>query len=286
MAFDGSGVYTVLYNWATEAASPPIAISKLDSEFAGIATGLTQCLLRSGGTLTGGLTIASGSGLTVTSTQPEMYLNETDAAADEKVWRIVTSGGNFYLYTMTDALAAGNNCVSIVRTGTTVDSITFAGTTVAVTGNQTISGSLTIGGSAALTAASGAAATAGSFTMELATDSSGGSVLASGTAYWKRIGNLVTLRMPCLTATTTDSSLYLRAIPAAIQPSLTGTYIQCIPVVGQVDSATSVVGIYVEEAVAYWSIAGIPVNFSGSSSVKGIGISGNYGAVITYQVSD
>lgn len=48
MSFDGSGVYSLTYTWATEAASPPIAISKLDTEMAGIATGLSLCVLRNG----------------------------------------------------------------------------------------------------------------------------------------------------------------------------------------------------------------------------------------------
>lgn len=48
MPYDGSGVYSLTYTWATEAASPPIAISKLDTEMAGIATGLSLCVLRNG----------------------------------------------------------------------------------------------------------------------------------------------------------------------------------------------------------------------------------------------
>lgn len=48
MAFDGSGNYTVTYTWVTEGASPPIALSKLDTEFSGLATALTNCLLRDG----------------------------------------------------------------------------------------------------------------------------------------------------------------------------------------------------------------------------------------------
>lgn len=48
MAFDGSGNYTLTYTFATEAASPPISISKLDTEFSGIATGLSLAVLRNG----------------------------------------------------------------------------------------------------------------------------------------------------------------------------------------------------------------------------------------------
>lgn len=48
MSFDGSGNYTLNFTFATEAASPPIAISKLDTEFAGIAAGLSLAILRNG----------------------------------------------------------------------------------------------------------------------------------------------------------------------------------------------------------------------------------------------
>jgi len=48
MPFDGSGTYTVTYTWVTEGASPPIALSKLDTELTGIASALSNCLLRDG----------------------------------------------------------------------------------------------------------------------------------------------------------------------------------------------------------------------------------------------
>lgn len=47
MSFSG-GVYSLQYNWTSEAASPPIEIAKLDTEMAGIAGGLSSCLLRDG----------------------------------------------------------------------------------------------------------------------------------------------------------------------------------------------------------------------------------------------
>jgi hypothetical protein len=47
MAFSG-GIYILTYNWTTEAAAPPIEIAKLDTEFAGVATGLSTCILRDG----------------------------------------------------------------------------------------------------------------------------------------------------------------------------------------------------------------------------------------------
>ena len=280
MAFDGSGTFTVLYNWATEAASPPIAISKLDAEMAGIATGLSTCLLRTGGTLTGSLTISNSGYLTVSGTIPRILWTETDAGTDEKTWEFRASGGDFFLYTDTDAGSAAGTPMAITRTGTTVDSITFAGTTIALTGNATVSGTLTVGG-VELTPA------AGSFTVEWATATSGGTTLESGTAYWKKVGNVVTMRLPALIGTTTAYDLYLRGIPAACQPALTGSYTQLITVQGSVNGSYGPVTIMVAEGVAYWKVEGAYIAFSSASGAKGVGLAAmGGGPTITYQVTD
>jgi hypothetical protein len=50
MAFNGSGVFSRIYSWATESGSPPIAISKLDTQEADIATGLSTCITKDGQT--------------------------------------------------------------------------------------------------------------------------------------------------------------------------------------------------------------------------------------------
>ena len=47
MAFSG-GVFSKLYSWATEQATPPIEISKLDAQETDFATGLSNCILRDG----------------------------------------------------------------------------------------------------------------------------------------------------------------------------------------------------------------------------------------------
>ena len=48
MSYDSSGVYSLNFSFQTEAASPPIDIAKLDTEFAGIAAGLSLAILRNG----------------------------------------------------------------------------------------------------------------------------------------------------------------------------------------------------------------------------------------------
>ena len=47
-SFNGSGTYVRTINWTTEAASPPIEISKLDTEIDDLATALSTCIARDG----------------------------------------------------------------------------------------------------------------------------------------------------------------------------------------------------------------------------------------------
>jgi hypothetical protein len=46
--YNGSGTYVLGYNFVTEAASPPIEISKLKAEFDALAVGLTTVICRDG----------------------------------------------------------------------------------------------------------------------------------------------------------------------------------------------------------------------------------------------
>lgn len=50
MPFNGSGSYSVVYTWSTEAGSPPIAISKLDEQDSDMATALSNCITKDGQT--------------------------------------------------------------------------------------------------------------------------------------------------------------------------------------------------------------------------------------------
>jgi hypothetical protein len=215
MSFDGSGVYSLTYTWAAEAASPPIAISKLDTEMAGIATGLSLCVLRNG----------NGVPTADTPWNDKKITGLADAAA------------------ATDAL---NRQTADARYGVK---------------------------------------SSGNFTLELATAASGGTLLASGTAYWTKHGNIVCVRLPYLAASTTDNVPYLRNIPADIIPSLTGTYVQTFMCQGVVNSAPGIVLIGVSETT-YWELSGASATFNTSDNEKGIGKLGGYGPTITYQISD
>lgn len=48
MPYNGSGTFSLTYDWTTEQASSPIEISKLDEQEADIAAGLSNCILRDG----------------------------------------------------------------------------------------------------------------------------------------------------------------------------------------------------------------------------------------------
>ena len=213
---------------------------------------------------------------------PLFYLTETDAAADEKVWRFSVSGGDFYLITATDALAAGATPLLMTRTGTTVDAITFTGTQINLTCTGTaVNGDLAVDGAITCT-------DKGSFTMELATETTGGSVVASGTAYWKKVGGVVTMRLPALYDATSDTSLFLRGIPADCQPSLTGTYTQSVIVEGLTENVLAGIVIRIPEGSAYWNLTtaeGGGTTFPAGAGIKGIGSSYS-GPVVTYQVTD
>lgn len=83
--YDGSGVYTLNFTFATEAASPPIAISKLDTEFAGIAAGLSLCILRNG----------NGKPTADIDWNAKKITNLANAAADGDALNRVTADGRY-----------------------------------------------------------------------------------------------------------------------------------------------------------------------------------------------
>jgi hypothetical protein len=71
-------------------------------------------------------------------------LDQTDAAADERIWEWSATGGQLLLKTLTDAYAAGNSIMVVDRTGTTVDTVNFP------TGLQSAGGDVFNNGAAAI----------------------------------------------------------------------------------------------------------------------------------------
>lgn len=82
------------------------------------------------------------SGIEIENTSPLFLLDETDAPANERQWRMVASGGNLFWSTRNDLGGGDVDFMVVTRTGTTVDSIALTST------------ALTWNGSALLTSAS------------------------------------------------------------------------------------------------------------------------------------
>jgi hypothetical protein len=95
--------------------------------------------------LTGTGTRATAS-LQLESTSPAIYIQETDATANEGNWELKANADTFALATASDADAAGENVFVVARTGTTVDSTTFNGTITAdnLSGTNTGDGSILV----------------------------------------------------------------------------------------------------------------------------------------------
>jgi hypothetical protein len=102
---------------------------------------------------------------TVTNAAPGLVLLETGVAANNGRWTVRADGEDFFLSAQNDAVNVTTNFMTVNRTGTVVDTITFAGTTITLSGNVNGIGSLnatsgvfassvTIAGNAALTTTS------------------------------------------------------------------------------------------------------------------------------------
>lgn len=140
MAFSG-GIFSKLYSWATEQATPPIEIAKLDAQESDFATGLSNCILRdgtgvptasqdwNGQSLTNVGSLTTVGTVTVSSASPRQIFSETDVAADNKRWDFIVSGEQFVWRTVNDADSVNANICIVQRTGTTVDSVVFPTTT-------------------------------------------------------------------------------------------------------------------------------------------------------------
>lgn len=72
-------------------------------------------------TKSGGL----GGALLISSAVPQMGLTETDAAANNKTWQFYAQAEQLVLGTINDANSASANIMTVDRTGTTVDRVTF-----------------------------------------------------------------------------------------------------------------------------------------------------------------
>ncbi|MEE8307466.1 MAG: hypothetical protein V3R81_09385 [Gammaproteobacteria bacterium] len=136
------------------------------------------------------------------STAPALYLLETDAAADNGLWRWLASAEQLSLETRTDADGAGADILTVDRTGTVVDTVNIAATTFQTNGAE-------------------ATHATGSFTVAF---ESACTVTPSDTWYWARAGDLVTIVPTQDDLSCTSDTVAFDAgtdLPAAIRPART-----------------------------------------------------------------
>jgi hypothetical protein len=296
MAYDSNGVFSLTYTWATEAASPPIAISKLDTEMAGIATGLSLAILRNGNgkptanidwndkkitnlanatadadalnriTADGRYATLAGPTFTgavtavdyvrVNGTSPSLLFYNSDADSDEKYAGWNASTGGVALKTFTDAGAEGATAIAVNRSGTAISSIALTATAV------------TVNGDAVHTAGTFVAPSSGTFTIYLRAANDGAN-LASGTATWKKFNGVVTLRIPELLTTNTTTTLVLDGLPADIQSAAGDT--QDFIVRGMNNAALTLLALRVFTGTDYFSLTVYDgTGFNGAAANKGL----------------
>lgn len=113
---------------AVELATTAEVVTGTDTTRGTTAAGVKAALdaLRAAPAFTGNASISS--------TEPTLYWTESDAGVNAKTWRALASGGAFYLQAMQDDLGGGSTLLGITRTGTTVDAIAFAATTMTFNG--------------------------------------------------------------------------------------------------------------------------------------------------------
>lgn len=77
---------------------------------------------------------ANGWTINLNSSNPGILFYDSDAVLDEKVWEIRSTGGQLIISAWTDAFGGQVTPFSINRTGTTIDTVALAATTVTVNG--------------------------------------------------------------------------------------------------------------------------------------------------------
>lgn len=144
--------------------------------------------------------VTANANFEVSSATPYVDISDTNATADENVWRFFGGSGQLLGQALTDDKSAGNQWLTVDRTGTTVDAVALAATDVTVNG-------------ASIAAESG--------TFEAQYDDAC-TTTPSQTVNYMRIGNLVTLRFVDNITCTSDATAFATTgtpVPSAIRPT-------------------------------------------------------------------
>jgi hypothetical protein len=190
--------------------------------------------LKNGNNVFTGTGVGATSPVTVSSAAPRFALNETDAAADNRLWELSANSEGLFMSAYNDARSSGTDFVAVQRTAHVVDSIALTATNVTVNGtNVRDAGILTSGTLADARVAEsnvtqheaalsllltqlGSAYETGSFTLTF----TGLSTSPTTTCYYVRIGTLVTLSVPSSATGTSNATTFgASGLPASLRPA-------------------------------------------------------------------
>lgn len=138
---------------------------------------------------------------------PSLTFEETDAAANNKIWRLKANAEQLLLTILNDAESVETTVFTADRTGTTVDGLDFAGQYLKVNGVIV------------------ATQETGSFTATL----SGFMTTVTGTVQWKRSGSKIALLVPsAITGTSNATSMNMTGMPSSIKMATTRARVLCV----------------------------------------------------------
>lgn len=138
---------------------------------------------------------------------PSLTFEETDASANNKIWRLKVNAEQMLLTILNDAESVETTVFTFDRTGTTVDSLDFAGQYLKVNGVIV------------------ATQESGSFTATL----SGFTTTVTGTVQWKRSGSKIALLVPsAITGTSNATSMNMTGMPSSIKMATTRARPLCV----------------------------------------------------------
>jgi hypothetical protein len=162
------------------------------------------------------------------STGGLLELDDTDAAANERRWRLLSDTGQFCVYTATDAGVGTSNAICADRTGTTVDSVTLFGAINSANTTFTVDGS-----NPKLALRSGGGTTQARFevsagdtylisdvnnaSLNINTTGTGGTIFlgnSTGALAWRDVGGLLRIRGTANNQTTNNSYISLQQLGA------------------------------------------------------------------------